>query len=263
MKCQKCSAEIEKGDLYCPECGEKVVKEARTITVWSIFKVLLVLISLIIMAHIFKNAPGAPRIVILILTLLFILWSGILNWFLKKLFNIKISTGVKIAITIVVLLILFFGAKMATRTSTPTVNRIIERPPTGEDEVYMYNTVEEINHAFNYKNAGELKPMVEKGVITTEVFEDLKNLLIQSGRFTITLNPKNNRLSETHAEMDTEVLLKSSYDERRQGVVLVFEKRGSAWTLIKITPRLTDIKIAEPFEEAVSVKEQSIVQLIT
>jgi len=261
MRCQECRAKVKRGDLFCPECGEKISKEARTITVWNILKVVLVILSFFIIIHVFKNTSGAQPIILLILILLFVIWSGVLNWFLQKLFNVKISTGVKIAITAVIILILFYGIKIATQKTTPMMNRIVERQPTGEDETMMYSIIEEINSAFNHKNDNTLKSMIEKGVVTGEVFEDLKNMLFQSGSLTIILKPQNNRLSDTHAEIDTEVILKHGYEERRQGTVLVFEKRGSTWTLIKISPRLSDIKLEESFQIALETEIEETVSV--
>ena len=112
--CQKCGAEVERDDLFCPECGEKISKEARTITVWSVLKVVLFGLFFIILINVFKSGSGAPPVIIIIIGVLFIVWSGILNWFLQKLFNVKISTGVKLIITVAILLILFFAEARLT-----------------------------------------------------------------------------------------------------------------------------------------------------
>jgi predicted nucleic acid-binding Zn ribbon protein len=256
--CQKCGAEVEKDDKFCPECGEKVVKEARTITVGSILKVLLIVIFFIVLLNVFKSMSGASPILFLIFIIFFIVWSGILNWFLKKLFDVKISTGVKLIITIAILLILFFGAKMATQRSVPMISSVSESP-AGEVDVELYNLVGEVNNVLSSKDNRLLEVMVEKGEITSEVFEDLKNVITQSQDVSISFNPRGNNFLGTHAEMNTEVLLRRDYNERKTGVVLVFEKKGpTSWTLIKISPKLTDIKLEKSFEEETAYNIEKI-----
>jgi len=256
--CQKCRAEVEKDDKYCPECGEKVVKEARTITVWSILKVLLVVIFFVIILNVFKSMSGASPILFIIIVIFFVVWSGILNWFLGKLFDVKISTGVKIAVTVVILLILFFGSKMATNTSVPTISKVAVSP-AGEADVELYNLVGEVNSVLSSKDNRLLEVMVEKGEITSEVFEDLKNVITQAQDVSISFNPSGNNFLGTHAEMNTEVALRSGSNERKTGVVLVFEKKGpTSWTLIKISPRLTDIKLEKSFEQETEYKINQI-----
>ncbi len=169
--CQKCGAEVEKDDKFCPECGEKVVKEARKITVSTVFKTIVMVIFFIILVNVLKSSNVVMSIPIILFGILFIVWAGILNSILKKLFNAEISTGVKIIITIVIALIFIIGMRQA---STIKAAPIMVRPVESNDMSFFINR---LNEVMNTRDYSLLTAMMEEGAITPEVVEDLRMLI--------------------------------------------------------------------------------------
>lgn len=253
--CQKCKAEIEKGDKYCPECGEKLVEEVRTITVWSIIKVIMIIVFFIIILNVLKQKQVALSVIFLLFLILFVLWANVLNWFLKKVFNAEVSRGVKMIITAVLILV-FLGAYFQ---SSPT-KAIIAQPQYMEDP-YLFEFVLKLSNVIGSRDYGSLKQMLEEGAITQDVFEDISKLISDTSYtrdFNIHLKPQNQQTDDSKAKIDTLVFIKSGSVEKTSTTVCFFERGERGWRLFAITPKLVDIKLSVPFEEEAKYKLEQV-----
>ncbi|MDP2908663.1 MAG: zinc ribbon domain-containing protein [Nanoarchaeota archaeon] len=253
--CKKCGAEAEKGDRYCPECGEKLVEEVRTITVWSIIKVIIIIVFFIIILNVLKQKQVALPVMFFFFLIFFILWSNVLNWFLKKMFNAEVSRGVKMIVTAVLILV-FLGAYFQ---SSPT-KAIIAQPQYMEDP-YLFEFVLKLSNILESRDYGSLKRMLEEGAITQDVFDDISKLIndvLYAGDFKMYLKPQNQQTDDNKAKIDTLVFIKSGSVEKTSTTVCLFERGERGWRLFAITPKLVDIKLSVPFEREVEYKLEQV-----
>ncbi len=240
--CQKCGAEVEKDDKYCPECGEKVVKEARKITVSTVFKTIAMVIFFIILVNVLKSSNVVMSIPVILFGILFLVWSGILNSILKKLFNAEISTGVKIVMTIVIVLIFVFGMRQA---STIKVAPVMVRPVEGND---MRSFVDRLNNVMNTRDYSLLTAMMEEGAIAPEVAKDIRILINNQKDFNINFKFQGQNVNDNRIDAKVIVIIKTLYEERVEGVQFFFERTDRGWILVAIEPRLSNIKLYKSFE---------------
>lgn len=197
-ECPKCKAKADDDDIYCPECGTKLktikketAKETgtRKITIRSIMKAIGIVVLLVILTNIFKNLVPAIIVVFLLL-----LWLNVINKLLTKMFNIELSLGVKILITIIIIFLSFMAA--STMTSAPQAFR---SPQTFESprefietkqaefiqENDMVNTIKELEKVLREGDMGYLKGLLVSGKISKEVFLDLEIILFEKGSINI------------------------------------------------------------------------------
>lgn len=251
--CQKCGAEVEKNDIYCPECGEKVVKEARKITLLTIFKIAGMVLIFIILFNVFKQ-KAVPSVAIILFLILLFIWTGILNSVLKKLFNAEISTGVKIVVTIVIALIFMIGMRQTSMTQ-------IKIPPTqvmpvgGND---MRNFIGRLNDVVNAKDNNLLTTMIEEGVIAPEVAEDIRTLINSKNDFNINFKVQSQSVNDNKAEVKVITVIKTQHGERTTGLMFLFENAGPGWKLTAIQPRLQDIQLSTSFGEETASKIEKV-----
>lgn len=107
--CNKCGIALEDDDQFCPECGSKasVVKDTekpvkkRKITLLSLVKFIFKVFIVFIAIAFISNGAGA----IVFLALAITLWTPFFRRLLSR-HNIELSRGVKIVITIVIILLL-------------------------------------------------------------------------------------------------------------------------------------------------------------
>jgi len=241
IKCRKCGAEVEKGDAYCPECGTKikVAKETRKITVWTFLEVIGVIVFLIIFVNVFKYQPPMA----LILLALFLIWTGLLNGILKKLFNAEISTGVKIIVTVLIIVLFLMVAQQTSQVQVSKVEMVPELKPLDES---IYTFVEKVEVMVESKDYEELKRMLEEGAISEEVFKDISSVMGNENiRVSLDLVDKNLN------EKSLTVLAKMSSDrEKGEGKTMwYFERTGDRWRLSSIRPRLSNIRLSKSFGE--------------
>lgn len=252
--CQKCGAEVEKDDKFCPECGENVVKETRTITVSTVFKTIAMIIFFIILVNVLKSSNVVMSIPVILFGILFIVWAGILNSILKKLFNAEISTGVKIVITIVIVLIFLIGMRQA---STIKVAPTMVRPIEGND---MSSFIDRLNNVMNTRDYKMLTAMMEEGTITPEVTEDIRILINNQKDFNINFKFQSQNVNDNKIDVNVMVIIQTLYEQRIEGVQFFFERTDRGWMLVAIEPRLSNLKISKSFEEETDYKIKQIPQ---
>lgn len=253
--CQKCGARAENDDIYCPDCGTKLkaVGITKKITIWTIFKIIGLIIIFIIFINIFKTNP----IIALFILVLFLVWTGIINAILKKLFNAELSIGVKIIITVIMITLLFFGTTKleASRIAKPDMIVKYEEPvETGEAQQF----IEKINKAIGSRDYSVLKEMLERGTISTEVFTDLQLLLDNRDNMKVSLNLIAQNFQGDQAELIVETIIRTNYEEKGVKTTWFFRKTNGGWHLFVIKPRLSDIKLSTSFEKSVEDKLQYI-----
>lgn len=170
---------------------------------------------------------------------------------MKKIFNAEVSRGVKIVVTVVLVVILLLGTNLQSSTMKPV--KVEQRL----EDAYFSDFMLRLNNVIESKDYGSLKQMLEEGVIAREVFDDISSLMgnvLSKGDFTIYLKPQNQQFYEDKARVDTSVIIKSMGVEKASGVVCLFEKSERGWMLSAITPKLTDIKLSRSFEEEAEYK---------
>ena len=177
-KCQKCGAEVEKDDSYCPDCGEKLAKETKKVTVWIILKIIMMLFLFIVFIQLLKNNPPIG-IVFFVLT---ITWTGILNWVLKKFFNVEVSIGVKIIITAIVVVLLVSISQVSVQQIQRPQLKVMEEQARefNFEQRELYSFVEKINQVIEARDYNSLEIMFKEGIISPEVFEGLLKLKFRS-----------------------------------------------------------------------------------
>ncbi len=188
---------------------------------------------------------------VILFGILFIVWAGILNSILKKLFNAEISTGVKIIITIVIALIFIIGMRQA---STIKAAPIMVRPVESNDMSFFINR---LNEVMNTRDYSLLTAMMEEGAITPEVVEDLR-MLIDKNDFGINFKFQGQNVNDNKIDVKVIVIIKTLYEERVEGVQFFFERTDRGWTLIAIEPRLSNLKLSRSFEEETAYKLKKI-----
>lgn len=189
-ECPKCGTKADDDDIYCPECGARlktvkkgVSQQTRKVTIWSFIKLVGIIVLLIILTNIFKNP--APAIIAVFLLLL---WLNVINKLLTKMFNVELSLGVKILITILIIFLSFMAAS-TTATAPLRVQQTFESPvefiETKQEEFIqendMVNTIRELEKILREGDIGYLKGMVVSGKISKEVFSDLEIIILEKG----------------------------------------------------------------------------------
>ncbi|MBM3199501.1 zinc ribbon domain-containing protein, partial [Candidatus Woesearchaeota archaeon] len=248
-KCNKCGTEVEKGDTFCPECGAKVVipSEPKTITIWSVIKFFLIIGVMAFIINIFTKTGMNRGPGIILMFILLLLWSGILNWFLRKLFNMQISTGVKIVATIVILA-LVFASSATNRSSLPTQPYYYKEGKRALDQNELYSFVQNLNEILANRDYKTLKNLVDEGRIPEHVYENLAKIMDSGDVVSVKLDPKAQRVMEGMSEVDIAVYIYNNKGEqRRSGVTMFFENYGQGWRLKDIKPGLLDVKVDKSF----------------
>lgn len=245
--CQKCGAEVEKDDSYCPDCGAKLESVTKKVTVGTVFKILGIIFLFFIIIHFLKN--NSP--VGIFLLILFLIW-GILNLVLKKLFNTEISTGVKIIITAVIIVIFLVAAQTSKL-------EVAQAPQFRYEEGDLYSFVDRINQIMEARDFESLKIMLKEDMISSDVFEEILELF-ESGDYSISLKPYEPVFYDSQAELKVAAIIKKvGYKEIESGVICFFEKTERGWRLYAIKPRLLDIKLSRSFEEE-AVQKIEVIQ---
>ncbi|MBL7101061.1 MAG: hypothetical protein ISS23_03850 [Nanoarchaeota archaeon] len=261
--CQKCGAEAEKGDSYCPECGIKLKSlETRKITIWTLIKIIASILLFIVFINIFKNQP----LIAIVLLLLFLMWTGIANKILQKLFNTKLSLGVKIVITVALIILFLFVAQTSKLSTTKKEIRPEFIMQTEEimltEEIQKHEVIQRINKAINSKDYGILEEMLGKNMITPDVFEDILQILNSREHTNVRLNLKSQNVYGNNMQLTVSTMLSTNYGEGRSETMWIFEQTNRGWKLIKITPRLSEIQLSKSFEEQTGEKIRKIPESI-
>jgi len=252
-KCQKCGVEVEKDDLFCPDCGKKLTKETKKVTVWTVIKVIAMILLFIVFVQLLKNNPPIG-IVFFVLT---VTWTGILNSVLKKLFNTEISTGVKIIITVVVIVLLVSVSQFQTTQLTGV--RVQEKASEFRyGEPNLYKLVERINRVIVANDHNSLEIMQKEDVISQDVFEGLLKFLERRDDTQLILRPQDQRFHGDQAEMNIMVTVESGSNKRRAGVTFFFEKTEHGWRLFAIKPDLLEVKLERSFGEEAEYQIEKI-----
>lgn len=260
--CQKCGTKIESDDIYCPECGIKIslIKEPKKITINTILKALGGIIFFIILINIFKNNP----LVAIIILIFFLIWTNILNRILKKLFNVEISKGVKIIITIILIALLFFAGQQISSQPTSKPKLSFERPEI--EGTLGYEFIEKINEVVRSKNYGLLKEMFEKGVMTKDVFEDVNNVIHNKAYSDMVFELQGQNYYGDQVNLVVSVITHTNYGKVREQTSWMFQKKVNfentndyRWILTAIKPRLSNLRLStRSFEKEAASKIESI-----
>jgi len=248
--CQKCGAKAENDDTFCPECGTKIKdgKIATKITVWSVLKLIASIIFFIIIINISKNNPP----IAIILLILFLIWFNVINWVLKKIFNVELSIGVKILLTVLlVTLFLIVGTVSFVGVTQPKISYA----SSTIEGTQAYDFVKKINKLINSKDYGTLKEMLGKQVITQEVFEDISNLIDSRDYMEIDFRLVEQRDYGDRAELVVMVTLHTDYEKTSEKTLWTFNRKVNfentndfRWVLVKIAPKLSELKLSRSFE---------------
>ena len=261
--CQKCGAEAEKGDSYCPECGIKLKSlETRKITIWTLIKIIASILLFIVFINIFKNQP----LIAIVLLLLFLMWIGIVNKILQKLFNTQLSLGVKIVITVAFIILFLFAAqtsKISTVKKEIRPEFIMSTEEIQKEEIQKHEVIQRINKAINSKDYGILEEMLEKNMIAPEVFEDILQILDSREYTNVRFSLKPQNIYKNNMELTVSTTLSTDYEEGISETMWFFEQTNRGWQLVKITPRLSEMRLSKSFEEQTEEKIRKIPESIT
>lgn len=264
-KCPKCGTKADDDDIYCPECGTKLkavkkeIKESvvKKITVWSILKIMGIIILLIITANIFKNP--APVIIAFFLLLL---WLNVINKLLTKIFNIELSLGVKILITVAIIFLAFIATSQTTSIQpiVETQREVIRE--TREDileENALFDGVKQLEKALRQGDWAFLDGLVVSNRISKEVYEDFAKVLNEKGSLNIVFEVKGEGIKKNWATLEVQRIIIYN-DGGRQGDMSKWEltKYNGKWQLISMSPLLSDLVFSG--RGALSIKTEPLCQ---
>lgn len=260
--CQKCGAEVERDDSYCPDCGVKLETATKKITVITVLKILGLILFFASFFYFFKNTP----LIAILFLILFLIW-GVLNMVLKKLFNTEISTGVKMIITVAVIVIVIMGVRQTssmTAKISPLQPQFMEEARVHElNRAELEEQVMKLNDVTASRDYGLLESMLKEDKVSKEVFEDIHSMLESRKDFNMYFKTQDLNFYENKAELRVMVIIRTDYEERLTGALFLLENTGLGWKLISIQPRLLDIQLPKSLEETATHKIEKIPKPVT
>ncbi|MBU4502697.1 MAG: zinc ribbon domain-containing protein [Nanoarchaeota archaeon] len=172
--CQECGAKAENDDIYCPDCGTKIKdeKETKKITVLGLIKIIAIILLLIFNVAIFSSNPPLG----IIIFIFFMIWANIINRIIKKFFNAEISLGVKIILTVLLIILVVFSISNVKVSQTP---KVIERY---DDENYAGQFVKDLERIVNSKDYNGLDDLRNQNKISEHIFNEFLTLINSDSR---------------------------------------------------------------------------------
>lgn len=248
--CQECGAKAENDDLYCPDCGTKIKdKEGTTkITVWGLIKIIAIVLLLIFNVAVFSSNPPLGIIIFLLL----MIWFNIINRIIKKFFNAELSLGVKIILTVLLVVIVISIGNVSQFSQPQRITQVYD------DENYAEKFVNEIEHIVNSKDYNRLGDLRDENKISEHIFNEFLTL-INSNSGDISFN-----FVRTNTNSQDVVVMISMYNDfgyyvdektkwRYERFVYFEDGAPPKFVLTNIQPSLADIN-SRNFEGEVTSK---------